>query len=850
MALKLSQLSALYLAFVLLMVAFIALAFGQWLISDTPTTQVLENRNILDVAGRQRTYSQEIAKWALQIRYTDTTENAKKTLQNTIPKFEQIVQEWTKTHTLLSNYTHNSSEVKKYYQQQLPHYQIIEQACQKIIVLFRVGHLTPKDIEQQTNNILENETYFLEFADQITQAYGENMQEESYLTRKEETFFLILTLGVVILGAALIWLYARKSIEKTIQKLETKNRKLLESEKEMLIQNFKLQKLYTELKESEEQLKETTEKLQTSEEELRQQAEELRVKNAKLLTHEYERDAFIQDLQNGENILAETLLKLRDSQAQLERLSLVAEKTTNAVIITNADGIVEWVNQGFTDISGYQTEEILGRKPGHLLQGRNTNRDTIKLIRKNLQEAQPIEADVLNYHKNGKPYWIHLSITPILNQRNKLTNFIAIESDVTERIEREKELKTINAKLATQEKVLARALNDQKELWKALNSSALISIGNREGNIIEANEMFCNVSQYTREELIGENHNIVGSDLHSEEFWAVMWGTVNAGKAWRGEVCNRKKSGELYWVDSVINPILNDKGEVYRYLSIRYVITQRKLLEEEIRITQELLEKQNKAMLDSMIYASRIQEAMLPHEDEYAQFMPEHFIFYKPRDVVSGDFYWISKKNHRLILVVADCTGHGIPGAMMSMIGNQLLHGLINMLGITTPEYLLYELHDGVRKTLRQDQTTNRDGMEVSLCVIDEKYQELEFAGARSHLVYIQEDQMHEIKGNKYPIGGHQKEMERIFDTSTVDISKPTLLYMFSDGYQDQFGGKYRRKFMSKNLKKLFFKIYQEPMQTQNEELQLVLADWQGKNRQVDDILVMGVKINFDNTPT
>lgn len=272
----------------------------------------------------------------------------------------------------------------------------------------------------------------------------------------------------------------------------------------------------------------------------------------------------------------------------------------------------------------------------------------------------------------------------------------------------------------------------------------------------------------------------------------------------------------------------------------------------EITHKQRIIEKQSRDLLDSIIYAQHIQSAMLPKKESIKNVFSDAFVFFRPRNIVSGDFYWFNTKNHRSILAVIDCTGHGVPGAFLSMIGNDLLHKIVTFKGISEPDRILQQLHLEMRFTLRQKESGNEEGMDMAVCTIHQVPPDLEdlfgkprieFAGAKNSLVYIQEGEMKEIKGNKAPIGGFLYEEELEFTKHVIDMPKPTTIYMFSDGYQDQFGGKDKRKFMVTRFRKLLVEIHKQDMAQQEQILSQSLEQWMGEHAQVDDILVVGAQI-------
>jgi serine phosphatase RsbU (regulator of sigma subunit)/tetratricopeptide (TPR) repeat protein len=260
----------------------------------------------------------------------------------------------------------------------------------------------------------------------------------------------------------------------------------------------------------------------------------------------------------------------------------------------------------------------------------------------------------------------------------------------------------------------------------------------------------------------------------------------------------------------------------------------------------EKIDQQNKNIKSSINYAKRIQEAMLPKLDQHPGIFDNSFILFRPRDVVSGDFYWIAdiknEKHTDIAFAAVDCTGHGVPGAFMSMVGINSLNGLINR-GITDTNKILDSLDHEIRTALRQDITGNNDGMDVALCIYRQHEQMLEFSGAKNPLVYIQNGELVHIKGDVHSIGGVKNKHAFLFKKHQIKIDRPTVVYLFSDGYKDQFGGKENVKFLSKRLNKLLLDIHQLPMPEQMNILQRTIEEWKDDREQTDDILVIGLKL-------
>ncbi|MBL8022634.1 MAG: SpoIIE family protein phosphatase [Leptospirales bacterium] len=262
----------------------------------------------------------------------------------------------------------------------------------------------------------------------------------------------------------------------------------------------------------------------------------------------------------------------------------------------------------------------------------------------------------------------------------------------------------------------------------------------------------------------------------------------------------------------------------------------------EIRKQADLLSEQNKKILDSISYAKRIEEALLWKPSEIAARGIDAFVISRPRDIVSGDFYWFAKFPDIVLAAVIDCTGHGVPGAFMSMIGNTILNEIVVENRIQEPGIILGNMHDQVRKALRQDSGDSRDGMDVALVRIDLRTHEVRFAGARRHLYFVNDSTLTDIKGSSKPIGGLQKEQSRFFETHSVTLKPGAMIYLTSDGYADQ-PGQNGEKIGSMELKRLLEQVSSDSTENQKLRLEQYLSTHQGTEPQRDDITVVGIKI-------
>jgi serine phosphatase RsbU (regulator of sigma subunit) len=256
-----------------------------------------------------------------------------------------------------------------------------------------------------------------------------------------------------------------------------------------------------------------------------------------------------------------------------------------------------------------------------------------------------------------------------------------------------------------------------------------------------------------------------------------------------------------------------------------------------------VIQKSNLMITDSITYAKRIQDAILPsHEDLESLLSKDFFILYKPAQIVSGDFYWSATQNNKIIFVVADCTGHGVPGAFMSMIGNTLLNEIVNERKVTCTKEIAELLDKKIIHALHQHSDSNQyDGMDISICCIDKKNKEIQFTGAH-HVMYVFTDQFQKIKGDPYSIGGAQHQNKKIFTIQKISYNEGQHLYFQTDGYCDQSGGSDNKRFTLNRFEKLLIETGSLPLEDQKEKFEIAFENWKGQTKQRDDVLLIGIK--------
>jgi ligand-binding sensor domain-containing protein/serine phosphatase RsbU (regulator of sigma subunit) len=274
------------------------------------------------------------------------------------------------------------------------------------------------------------------------------------------------------------------------------------------------------------------------------------------------------------------------------------------------------------------------------------------------------------------------------------------------------------------------------------------------------------------------------------------------------------------------------------------------VINKEVIEQKTVIEHKNLEITDSIKYAKNIQEALLPAVTSLKKDFPESFVLYMPKDIVSGDFYWFANRDGKNYFAAADCTGHGVPGAFMSIIGNALINEIIAEQHIYQPAEILNHLHVGVKNALNQNkgEFERRDGMDIALCAINKDTLVLEYAGANRPLwIYRTNaaDKAEIVKPDKFPIGGLEFDFEekRQFHNHSIQLQKGDCIYIFSDGYADQFGGAKGKKFMVANLQRAFVEISPKPMKEQYAHLHKIFTDWRGNFEQVDDVLMIGLRV-------
>lgn len=374
----------------------------------------------------------------------------------------------------------------------------------------------------------------------------------------------------------------------------------------------------------------------------------------------------------------------------------------------------------------------------------------------------------------------------------------------------------------------------------AKETSNAVVIIDRNADIEWLNAGFSTIYGYTQEEFVtmkGKNLLKISSHPNIEK---ILKECLEEKKSVVYESPTKTKYGTMLWIQTTLTPIFDNVGGLKKIIAVDTDITAIKRAESEIKL-------KNKNITDSINYAKRIQDAIMPKEMDLQAILKQSFVFYAPKDIVSGDFYWFSHVGDEVIVAVVDCTGHGVPGALMSMIGSMLLNESVNLNGITSPAEIIGKLHQGVLKTLQQEKENfAQDGMDISICNINLKTNKLIYSGAMLPVYVIKDGEMKMFEPNLWSVGGtlirNEESLVRNFTNHEIQITPNMELFMFSDGYMDQFGGENNSKLNSSRFKAILEEAYKEDVSEQKEILSRNIFEWKGKYKQIDDMLVVGIK--------
>lgn len=552
---------------------------------------------------------------------------------------------------------------------------------------------------------------------------------------------------------------------------------------------------------------------------------------------------------------------------ELEKLSIVAARTDNAVTIMDNEGNLEWVNVGYTRLYGF-TLQLLTHEVDENILGIANHPDIKNIFERCISTKKTEVFESKNRTRGGQNIWVQTSLTPILDSEGNISKLITVETDISEIKEAEREIRAQHDKILEQTQQL-EATNKELEKLSLVASETdnAITIMDAAGNFIWINDGFSRMYGYSLSQLVNEySGNIITKETNNE-VRNLIKESIEQKKAVTFELMQKTRDGRDLWVQSTLTPILDKEKNVRSLISIASDISKLKEAEtairqqseellaqkEELILQKDRIELQNQNIKASISYAKTIQNAILPPQSNLNKFF-DTFVIYRPKDIVSGDFYWysylpaVNGRKEMVFYAAVDCTGHGVPGAFMSMIGSSLLNEIVNEKKIIRPSEILDIMNREVKTILRQEQTDNSDGMDVCLCALEHVQNgttKLTFAGAKRPLYYYKNNEkaLKYIKGTRKTIGGTKaKRNTEVFTDHEVLLEKGDFLYLSTDGIVDQPSPE-RVRFGSLRFINLLKNIGNKPIDVQKEAVEAAVFNYQDHEQQRDDVTFLGIKV-------
>ena len=598
-----------------------------------------------------------------------------------------------------------------------------------------------------------------------------------------------------------------KTLSETYKKLEEKSAELKKQYMKVVKQNIeakvkaheieKQQKIISEIN---KELKKVNDRLIASEEELKLQNEILFQKNKEISKQQAEIKEVVRQFEDTINNLEDVYFRTD----RYFRYKKVSPSIANYLGLLSADDIIGKPLSEFWVI----TEDKLKRL-------------TYRLLRDKYLKDYLFQYKTLS----GSIGYATINARVLFDEQGHFTGVEGIIRDVTDHVKYQDKIK----ELVLQKEVLINNIN-----LAIYYKDALL-------RYIEVNNKYAALLGKEREEIIGKTDNELVSPEIAEEYESLDKKVIATKKILADYVrMHRLPDGTIQWISTTKIPFLDAQGNVAGIIGVVTDITKFVEYENEIKAAKEKVEKAHKQLTDNITYARTIQQAMLPQRNVIEKYFPHHFILYLPKDIVSGDFYYFSKVGNKIIFAAADCTGHGVSGGFLSMLGITHLNHIIIDKGITNPAEILNMLREQIKNTFKMFGSENNNGMDIALCTFDSDTHELVYSGAFNPMWLVRNGTLTEFRAGKNPIGFYFREDD--FTNHHIKIEKGDMIYLFSDGFADQFGGPANKKYSMKRFQQLLITVSERDTQTQKQLLLQEFSEWKKDYEQTDDVLVMGIK--------
>ena len=550
--------------------------------------------------------------------------------------------------------------------------------------------------------------------------------------------------------------------------------------------------------------------------------------NVRLLTDEKKYLCIARDITERkriEEIVKESEKKYRN----------IFENAQDVFYQASIDGIILDVSPSLKNHLGYKREELIGKSVSIIYADQTKREKLVQALRK---QGEFKEYEMTFISSTGEEVFISLDARLIYDNNGKPSHIDGMFRNITER-----------------KRMLAQLVENQEQLTLFIEHSPVsLAMCDTDMNYIAASQRW--LTDYKLDTLQINGKTLYETLPEMKERWQeIHKRCLNNTIEKMDEDSFIRADGTTEWLRWEIHPWHKATGEVGGIIMFTEFITERKkaelelentLQQLEIRVqerTKELSDK-NINILDSIKYAKRIQVGLLTSPSELKRIFPKSFMISLPCDIVSGDFFWSYERGMKKFIIVADCTGHGVPGALMSVICNNLIDQIIVNEGIEDPSKILQQLDERLKQAVKGDEGEVKDGMDLTLCIVDSQLNELSVAGANNSLyVTTPQNVVQEIHTNHVAIGGTMLENKKHFDTKKIHFFPGQRIYLSSDGYYSQFGGAKGKKFMKSNFTNTLTAIQQQPFEKQKQQLMDVFSEWKGNNLQVDDVLVVGIEL-------
>ena len=534
---------------------------------------------------------------------------------------------------------------------------------------------------------------------------------------------------------------------------------------------------------------------------------------------------------------------LEASNQELRLLSAVASMTSNSIFITDAKGNFMWFNDAFAHDTNIRKEEIYTHPA---LKVEAMPPETKRVYEKVIATKQPQTYSSQILHWEGmKPMWVQTAVTPVLDGSGEISMIVWVNTDISE-------LRAINKQLEER--------NNELQMLSAVAASTgnSIYITRKDGQMIWFNDAFSKETHIPKEEL--HTHPALKAEAMTPETREVYNKVIATKEIQRYTAEMKHLEGDPFWVQSYVTPVLDDDGEIMMIVWVSTNIT-------ELHQAYEKIENQNNEINASISYARRIQDAVQPMKIFSDEILGDHFVINMPRNIVSGDFHWVGYKNGLSVFTVADCTGHGVPGAFISMLGQVMLNQTLSKLDDITSSNILNILRTGIIHQLhqREKDDASSDSMDASMFVYDRQNCIIDFAGAYSYgyllrfgtpdaeteaiceesgckIIFNQQKDAYliRLKPNRMTIGIDRRDTIP-FTSIKFKVNHGDIAYATTDGYPDQFGGERQKRFYVANFERILLKYCHLPMEQQRQELERTYLEWKGDYEQTDDVHVLGI---------